>query len=560
MSTNGIARIKYYKGQMLTVRDFDEQQEYHRQKQQHLLRRFPFGIIGGLKVTCAPKKDDDPNDFDGFLIEKGLAVNQEGNEIVVSEIGFKVPLTEFDPEKPYLSLVYFEDEGFVGNELSDSNQKHNRIREGFDRDRMWNAAPNIASSITVALVTLAKGKDTGAKCEDFVVKHEDDEGGPRIRIDARVVDTEQIARGAVTEEKIKNGAVGTNQLADDAVTLAKIADNAVGTAQLVDDAVTLAKIADNAVGTNQIVDDAVTLAKIADNAVGTTQLVDDAVTLAKIADNAVGTNQIVDDAVTEAKIADNAVGTTQLVDDAVTLAKIADNAVGTNQIVDDAVTEAKIADNAVGTTQLVDDAVTLAKIADNAVGTNQIVDDAVTEAKIADNAVGTNQLVDHAVTQAKIADNAVGTDHIQDGAVNLAKLANEVKEKFAPRTGWVRLPFLPLKFAGDPEFEHSTTSSTSPATTGATGIMAIPAPVGATKVINIRIAGAENATGIEFILYRGGANGEVELSRQTIVGLPSPFDKQFPVDAKIDASNDNLSLQIKAAGTSKIGYLAVEFA
>ena len=440
MSTNGIARIKYYKGQMLTVRDFDEQQEYHRQKQQHLLRRFPFGIIGGLKVTCAPKKDDDPNDFDGFLIEKGLAVNQEGNEIVVSEIGFKVPLTEFDPEKPYLSLVYFEDEGFVGNELSDSNQKHNRIREGFDRDRMWNAAPNIASSITVALVTLAKGKDTGAKCEDFVVKHEDDEGGPRIRIDARVVDTEQIARGAVTEEKIKNGAVGTNQLADDAVTLAKIADNAVGTAQLVDDAVTLAKIADNAVGTNQI------------------------------------------------------------------------------------------------------------------------VDDAVTEAKIADNAVGTNQLVDHAVTQAKIADNAVGTDHIQDGAVNLAKLANEVKEKFAPRTGWVRLPFLPLKFAGDPEFEHSTTSSTSPATTGATGIMAIPAPVGATKVINIRIAGAENATGIEFILYRGGANGEVELSRQTIVGLPSPFDKQFPVDAKIDASNDNLSLQIKAAGTSKIGYLAVEFA
>ena len=226
MSNGELARIRYYKGQMLTARDFDDQQEYHRQKLKHLLQRFPPGIIGGLNVTCEKKKDENPSDFDGFLIGPGLALDQEGNEIVVPEPGFKAPVSKFDPLKPYLSLVYFQETKFVGNGLCADNQKHNRIRESFDT--RWDAAPNLASGITVALIKPKKeGTEQGSSCDDFEIKLVEDEGGPRIRLDARFVDTEQISNGAITEQKIRNNAVTRLKILDGAITGEKFADGAV---------------------------------------------------------------------------------------------------------------------------------------------------------------------------------------------------------------------------------------------------------------------------------------------------------------------------------------------
>ncbi len=223
MSCDGISRIKYYRGQLLTARDFQDQQRYHRQKHRNLLQRFPYGIIGGLEVTCAEKDDDIPNDYDGFLIQEGLAVDDQGNEIIVPEQGYKVPLTEFDPNKPYLSLRYVEEEDHVGNGACDTVAKNNRVLECFDHS--WDTSPNISPSITVALISVIE--ENAGSCGDFDVQLEEEEGGPRIRINARLVDTDQIADAAIIESKIRTNAVTNMKISDAAISEAKLVDGAV---------------------------------------------------------------------------------------------------------------------------------------------------------------------------------------------------------------------------------------------------------------------------------------------------------------------------------------------
>ncbi len=211
MSCEGLARLKYYQGQLLSARDFSDQQEYHRLKHQFLLRRFESGIIGGLEVTCAAKNEADPTDFDGFLIKEGLAVDSAGREIFVSESGYKVPVTEWNVEKPYLSLRYFEQEDRVGTNLCETETRNNRIFECVEHH--WEASPNIPPNVTVALVEV-KEENTGS-CNDFTIEMLQDASGRRIRLNARLVDTNQLADSAVTTEKIRNRAVTIDKISDE---------------------------------------------------------------------------------------------------------------------------------------------------------------------------------------------------------------------------------------------------------------------------------------------------------------------------------------------------------
>jgi hypothetical protein len=406
MSNGGLARIKYFKGQMLTARDFDDQQEYHRQKLKQLLRRFPFGIVSGLNVRCV-KKGSDPSDFDGFLIEEGLAIDRAGNEIFVPEGGFKVPVTAFDRDAPYLSLVYTEDEALVGDTFCGSNQKNNRIEEGFEIK--WDTAPNIGDSVTVALIELKDPDEAGPICDNYLVIMEDVEGGPRIRIDAGVVGSDQLADGSVTESKIGNGAVTEPKIAADAVTEAKIENEAVSGAKIQTGAVTEPKIAASAVTESKIQNDAVSGDKIQTGAV----------TESKIAAGAVTESKIGVDAVTESKIQNDAVSEGKIRTGAVTGDKIADGAVTTDKIADRAVTSGKIDDAAV----------TAVKIGNNAVTSGKIANGAVTADKIDNAAVAENKIVDGAVTSGKIANGAVTTAKIEALAVIEEKLSQEVQDK-----------------------------------------------------------------------------------------------------------------------------------
>jgi hypothetical protein len=431
MGNGGLARIKYFRGQMLTARDFDDQQEYHRQKQKQLLRRFPFGIVGGLNVTCV-QKGSEPDDFDGFLIEEGLAIDRAGNEITVPEGGFKVPVTEFNSEAPYLSLVYTEDEVLVGDALCESNQKNNRIEEGFEI--RWEMVPNIGDSITVALIQLVDPNESGPICANYAVFEEDVAGGPRIRIDAGVVGTEQLADGSVTVDKIGNSAVTDNKIATSAVTESKIQNNAVSEGKIQTgavteskigaNAVTAGKIASGAVTAEKIANGAVTGEKIADGAVTTEKIANGAVTTEKIANGAVVTEKIADGAVTSAKIGNNAVTADKIDDAAVVIEKIRDGAVIAEKIANGAVTGEKIANGAVTTEKIANGAVTGEKIANGAVTGEKIADGAVTTEKIADGAVTAEKIADRAVTSGKIGNNAVTVDKIDDAAVAENKIGN----------------------------------------------------------------------------------------------------------------------------------------
>ena len=103
MENNSIARIKYYKGQMLTKEDFEDQQTYHRESFKLFLKRFPPGILNGLEV----EKTKDKNNIDVILIREGLAIDSFGNYIFVPQEGITIPIDEIPVEenKRYLSLT-----------------------------------------------------------------------------------------------------------------------------------------------------------------------------------------------------------------------------------------------------------------------------------------------------------------------------------------------------------------------------------------------------------------------------------------------------------------------
>lgn len=77
-----------------------------------------------------------------------------------------------------------------------------------------------------------------------------------------MVGTANIAKHAVTEDKIAGGAVTAYQLADAAVQTAKITDGAITTAKIADVAVTTAKLADGAVTAGKIAAGAIDSSKL----------------------------------------------------------------------------------------------------------------------------------------------------------------------------------------------------------------------------------------------------------------------------------------------------------
>lgn len=93
------------------------------------------------------------------------------------------------------------------------------------------------------------------------------------------VATANIAKYAVTEDKIAGGAVTAYQLADAAVQTAKIADGAVTTVKIADGAITTVKIADGTVTTAKLADGAVTASKLADGAIDSSKLQHSSMTL-----------------------------------------------------------------------------------------------------------------------------------------------------------------------------------------------------------------------------------------------------------------------------------------
>ena len=127
-----LERNRYFYGKLLTVRDFELEQRYHRSKSQLLNRlRFGAGVVCGLGVAAS----DDTT----LLIESGMALDYQGRMVVLEEpLLRKLQMIEGQETLPghstgYLCLRYDETDmepvNAVGADTGESRQ-FNMTREG----------------------------------------------------------------------------------------------------------------------------------------------------------------------------------------------------------------------------------------------------------------------------------------------------------------------------------------------------------------------------------------------------------------------------------------------
>ena len=246
----------------------------------------------------------------------------------------------------------------------------------------------LKNEVDVQIYTNHAQAITGAIMNDTLIDTIDTlkNGG---NLDAKSVDTAQLADGAVEALQINTGAVTEAKIATDAVETAKIKDLAVTGDKIATGAVTHAKIGADAVDDSNIQDGSITESKIYEGSINEGHLQMNCVTEEKIAT----------DAVTEAKIEASAVTNTKIGSGAVTEAKIGSGAVTESKIGAKAVTNSKIGDKAVDTLQLADGAVKALQIGSGAVETAKIKDLNVTTSKLAAKNVTSEKLADDAIVR-----------------------------------------------------------------------------------------------------------------------------------------------------------------
>ena len=162
----------------------------------------------------------------------------------------------------------------------------------------------------------------------------------------KCVDTSDIAKQAVSANRLKAGAVRTGKIADGAVTGTKILDGTV----------TGADLAPGAVGNGNLAADAVTGATIQDGTVGGADITGGAVGAGHLAADAVTGAAILDGSVDGADLATGAVGASEIATGAVGASEIATGAVGASEIADGSITGTDVADDSLPATELSNEA------------------------------------------------------------------------------------------------------------------------------------------------------------------------------------------------------------
>jgi hypothetical protein len=99
MSEKGFRRNNFFSGRLLTAADLELEQNYFREKQKlHNRALHGFGIVSGLDVSHRRDK---------LLITNGLALDCEGNEIVIAE-SLSHPFPQLSDGTVFLIIRYHE--------------------------------------------------------------------------------------------------------------------------------------------------------------------------------------------------------------------------------------------------------------------------------------------------------------------------------------------------------------------------------------------------------------------------------------------------------------------
>ena len=115
-------RLNFFNGKLLTAEDFELEQRYFREKLKlHNRSLHGFGIVSGLNVKVESKQ---------IVVEPGLALDCEGNELVVDVKHLIVPPGTSDSRPKFLNVRFVE----VGADLvpCGEGEEPATIVEGFE--------------------------------------------------------------------------------------------------------------------------------------------------------------------------------------------------------------------------------------------------------------------------------------------------------------------------------------------------------------------------------------------------------------------------------------------
>ena len=124
MTERGFRRNNYFTGRVLTAADLELEQNYSREKQRlHNRALHGFGIVSGLEVSRRRDK---------LVITSGLALDCEGNEVVVAE-SQSLPLPQLDSETSVFLIIHYRESAINPRPIlnPDKSTEPTFIEEGF---------------------------------------------------------------------------------------------------------------------------------------------------------------------------------------------------------------------------------------------------------------------------------------------------------------------------------------------------------------------------------------------------------------------------------------------
>jgi hypothetical protein len=96
-----LTRPRFFSGKLITPEDLELEQQYFREKlKRHNRSLHGFGIVSGLKVTTKSGQ---------IIIEPGLALDCEGNELVIETVQSIVPPATADWHTAFVNVCFFEE-------------------------------------------------------------------------------------------------------------------------------------------------------------------------------------------------------------------------------------------------------------------------------------------------------------------------------------------------------------------------------------------------------------------------------------------------------------------
>jgi hypothetical protein len=120
--SNSLARPRFFSGKLLTAEDFEQEQQYVIEKQKrHNRSLHGFGIVSGLNVTTGSRK---------IAVEPGLALDCQGNEIVIGTVQLLSPTATGDACRAAYVNIRYAEEG-LEPVTADGGANTSTIKESF---------------------------------------------------------------------------------------------------------------------------------------------------------------------------------------------------------------------------------------------------------------------------------------------------------------------------------------------------------------------------------------------------------------------------------------------